>query len=57
MNNTKDVRVGAAVVPYDSKQQCWLLPSGKKQVDRRVYRRDIAVIFAHRLAQLIGGAQ
>lgn len=53
MNNTKDVKVGLAVVPYDEKQRCWLLPSGKNQTDRRVYRRDIAVIFAHRLSQLI----
>jgi hypothetical protein len=53
MNNTRDVRVGQAVVPYCNKQKAWLLPSGKKQTDRRVYKREIAVIFCHRLAQLI----
>ena len=55
MNNTRDIRVGEAVIPFDAKQRCWLLPSGKKQTDRRVYKREIAVIFCHRLAQLIGG--
>jgi hypothetical protein len=55
MNNTRDVRVGQAVAPYCNKQKAWLLPSGKKQTDRRVYKREIAVIFCHRLAQLIGG--
>jgi len=53
MNNTKDIRVGEAVIPFDTKHRCWLLPSGKNQADRRVYKREIAVIFCHRLAQLL----
>jgi hypothetical protein len=53
MNNKSDIRVGQAVIPFDAKQLCWLLPSGKNQTDRRVYKREIAVIFCHRLAQLI----
>jgi hypothetical protein len=55
MNNKSDIRVGQAVIPFDAKQRCWILPDGKKQTDRRVYKREIAVIFCHRLAQLIGG--
>jgi hypothetical protein len=53
MNNKSDIRVGQAVIPFDAKQRCWILPDGKKQTDRRVYKREIAVIFCHRLAQLI----
>lgn len=55
MNNRSNIRVGAAVVPYDAKQRCWLLPSGKKQTDRRVYSRELAVQYGHRINQLIGG--
>ena len=55
MDKSRDVKVGAAVVPWCQKEKAWLLPSGKNQRDRRIYRRDIAVVFAHRLAQLIGG--
>ncbi len=51
----RDVKVGSAVVPWCPKLKCWILPSGKKQVNRRVYKREIAVIFCHRLSQLIGG--
>jgi hypothetical protein len=55
MNNPKDVRVGQAVIPYCPNLKCWLLPSGKKQVDRKVYNREIALLFCHRISQLIGG--
>ena len=49
----RDVKVGSAVVPWCPKLKCWILPSGKKQVNRRVYKREVAVIFCHRLAQLL----
>lgn len=55
MNNRSNIRVGAAVVPYCNKQRCWLLPSGNKQTDRRVYSRELAVQYGHRINQLIGG--
>ena len=49
----RDVKVGSAVVPWCPKLKCWILPSGKKQVNRKVYKREVAVIFCHRLAQLL----
>ena len=55
MSNSRDVKVGEAVVPYCPNLKCWLLPSGKKQVDRKVYNREIALLFCHRISQLIGG--
>lgn len=53
MDNSRDVRSGLAVVPWCAKNRCWILPSGKNQVNRKVYRRDIAVLFAHRINQLL----
>jgi hypothetical protein len=50
----RDVKVGAATIPWCQKDKCWLLPSGILQTDRRVYSRAVAVRFGHRIDNLIG---
>lgn len=56
MDNSRDVRVGQAVVPYCQNLKCWILPDGKKQVNRRVYKREIALLFCHRINQLLAAS-
>ena len=52
--HVRDVKVGAATIPWCPNNECWLLPAGVKQTDRRVYSRAKAVRFGHRIDDLIG---
>lgn len=50
---TGPIRHGLAVIAYDERANCWLLPVGPNQKDRRVYDESLAREFAVRLNDIL----
>lgn len=50
---SKKIVYGTAVIPFDDKQGCWVLPAGINQIDRRVWTAGRALAYAKVIDKII----
>lgn len=50
------IRHGLAVIAYDERANCWLLPDGPNQKNRKISNAQVAMQFAIRLNNILNTA-